>query len=142
VSWFWWITVEAKPFAFTDETSKFDWLMHTTEGQLMTQTVEIDQGIYNALKDSFGEAALKERLNDILLSAVESRLQKYNQEILAFEEKYGTTFQEFDKMWDDGKIVDRHSETVESDFIDWEICEMEKRELIQVISKMNRAKAR
>ena len=108
----------------------------------MTQTVEIDQNIYNALRDSFGETALKEKLNDILLSAVESRLQKYNQEILKFEEKYGATFKEFEKMWDEGKIDDRYSHAVESDFIDWEMFEMEKRDLIQAVSRMKKARAR
>lgn len=106
----------------------------------MTHTIEIDQNIYDALKDSFGERALKKKLNDILLSAVESQLEKYNREILKFEEKYGVAFQEFEKMWDSGKIKDRHSYEVESDFMDWEMLGMEKKDLIKAVSMLKKAK--
>lgn len=104
----------------------------------MAHTIEIDQNIYNALKDSFGERALKERLDDILLSALESRLEKFEREILKFEQKYGVAFSEFEKMWDDGKIKDRHSYEVESDFMDWEMFEMEKKDLIRAVSLLKK----
>ncbi|MFQ5707068.1 MAG: hypothetical protein ACE5HO_06430 [bacterium] len=105
----------------------------------MTHTLEIDHRIYEALQESFGEKVLKEKINDILLSAVESRLEKYNHEILKFEEKYGESFAEFEKGWDEGKIKDPHSYEIESDFIDWEMLEMEKKDLIKALSQLKNA---
>lgn len=108
----------------------------------MSNILEIDTEIYNALVDSFGEGVLKEKIDDILLSAIENRLEQYTREILKFEEKYGVAFSEFEKMWDSGKIKDRHGHETESDFIDWEMLEMEKKELLLVLSKLKGFKKR
>lgn len=106
----------------------------------MTHTLEIDRDIYNALIESFGEKALKGKIDIILLSAMESLLEKYSREILKFEEKYGVSFIEFEKMWDKGEIKDRYSYEIEGDFIDWEMLEMEKKELLSALSKLRGSK--
>ncbi|MEW6417774.1 MAG: hypothetical protein AB1480_06600 [Nitrospirota bacterium] len=102
----------------------------------MPNILEIDKDIYNALVESFGEDALKDKIDDILLSAIENRLEQYTREILKFEEKYGVPFTEFEKMWDEGKIKDRQSYEAESNFIDWEMLEMEKRDLLSALSRL------
>ena len=55
----------------------------------MPNILEIDKELYNALVESFGEDSLRENIDVILMSAVEGRLTKFNNEILKFEEKYG-----------------------------------------------------
>lgn len=102
----------------------------------MPNTLEIDKDIYNALAESFGEDVLKERIDDILFSAIESRLELFSREILKFEEKYGVSFVEFEQMWDRDKIKDKHTHEIESDFIDWEMMEMEKKELLSTLSRL------
>ncbi len=102
----------------------------------MPNILEIDKDIYNALVESFGEDALKEKIDDILLSAIENRIEHYTREILRFEEKYGVSFKEFEKMWDEGKIENKHGYEVEGDFIDWEMFEMEKKELLSALAKL------
>ena len=102
----------------------------------MPTTLEIDRNIYNALIESFGEDALKEKTDDIFMSAMESLLKKYTGEILKFEEKYGVSFKEFEKMWDEGSIKDKHSHEIEGDFIDWEMLETEKKELLSALSRL------
>ncbi len=108
----------------------------------MSNILEIDTEIYNALVEFFGEGVLREKINDILLSTIENRLEQFTREILKFEEKYGISFGEFEKMWDDGKIKDRHGHETEGDFIDWEMLEMEKKELLLVLSKLKGFKKR
>lgn len=98
---------------------------------MKTNVVEIDKNLYMALVESFGQEVLKEKINSFLITAIETQLEKYSHEILKFEKKYGTTFIEFDKLWDEGKIKDKHSYEIEGDFIDWEMIEMEKRELFR-----------
>jgi len=105
----------------------------------MTTTLEIDRDVYKALEESFGKKALKENVNDLLFSALESKLEKYNREILSFEAKYGVTFAEFAKLWDNGNIKDPFSYEIESDYIDWEMLEMEKKDLISTLSRIKRA---
>jgi hypothetical protein len=55
---------------------------------------------------------------------------------LKFEKKYGITFSEFERLWDEGKIADNHGYETEGDFMDWEMMEMEKKELLSILSKM------
>ncbi|MBM4167211.1 MAG: hypothetical protein FJ218_09890 [Ignavibacteria bacterium] len=104
----------------------------------MTTTLELDQTIYSALRDSFGEQKLKQKVNDIFISGMENLLEKYSNQILHFEEKYGHSFQEFEKQWDNEKIANKHSNEVESDFIDWEMLEAEKKELLSTLKEVNR----
>lgn len=106
----------------------------------MPNTLEIDKDIYDALVESFGEDMLKDKIGDILLSAIESRVEQYTREILKFEEKYGVSFKEFEQMWDEGRIKEKHNHEIESDFIDWEMLDMEKKELLSVLSKLKRFK--
>ena len=102
----------------------------------MTNTIEIDKRIYNALIESFGQEVLKEKINTFIISALENQLKKYSRDILKIEKKFGTSFYEFEKMWDEGKIENQHSYEIEGDFIDWEMMEMEKRELLSPLSKL------
>jgi len=102
----------------------------------MTTTLEIDQKLYDALVESFGEEALKGKIDDILLSAMENLLEKYTKGILALEEKYGVPFAEFERMWDEDRVKDKHSHEIEGDFMDWESLEMEKRDMLSALARL------
>ncbi len=106
----------------------------------MPNTLEIDKDIYNALVESFGEKMLKDKISDILSSAIERREEQYTREMLKFEEKYGVSFKEFEQMWDDGRIKEKHNHEIEGDFIDWEMLYMEKKELLSALSKLKQTK--
>ncbi len=103
---------------------------------MKSNVVEIDKTLYKALLESFGKEILKDKINSLLLSAMETQLEKFSREILKFEKKYGIAFNEFETLWDKGKIADKHSYETEGDFIDWEMMEMEKKELLSILSKM------
>lgn len=102
----------------------------------MLNILEINSNIYDALVESFGKEDLKKRVAHILLAGIESSLEKYTREILGFEEKYGDSFNEFEKKWDADQINDKHSYELESDFIDWEMLEMEKKGLLLTLFKL------
>lgn len=105
----------------------------------MTTQLEIDAEVYQALQDSFGEASLKSKLPQLLLAALESRLEKYHREILCLEAKHGISFSEFAQLWENGQVENPHSYEVESDYVDWEMYEAEKRELLLALRNMRRA---
>ena len=50
----------------------------------MTHTLEIDNKIHKILLNTFGEASLKNKLNEILFTAIENRFDKYNRETAEF----------------------------------------------------------
>lgn len=102
----------------------------------MKYSVNVDERIYNALISSVGKENLDKKLEEILLAAIETILENYTKQILKFEEKYGVSFTEFEKLWDSGQIEEKYSYEVESDFIDWEMLEGEKSELIKLIANL------
>jgi hypothetical protein len=106
----------------------------------MGNVIEIDNNLYKALADSFGQDILKEKINTFLISALDAQLEKFNRGILKFEKKYGISFNEFEKMWDEGKIENKHSHEIEGDFMDWEMMEMEKKDLLTALSKLQEYK--
>ena len=101
-----------------------------------TKSLLLDKYIYEALVSSTGEANLEKVIEDLLLEALESKLERYGREILKFEKKYGMSFSEFDKSWVADQIEEKYGYEVESDFIDWEMLEMEKKELIVTLAKL------
>lgn len=104
----------------------------------MGHTIEVDDQIYNALLSSVGKEHLEKRLGELLLASIEGMLEDYTRKILGFEEKYGIAFPEFDGLWDSGADADKHSWEMESDYIDWEMMEMEKKELLATLVNLRR----
>lgn len=104
----------------------------------MSHTVEVDENIYNALISSVGKEHLGKRLEELLLASIDGMLEDYTKKILKFEEKYGVSFSEFEGLWDSGALENRHSYEIESDYIDWEMIEMEKKELLTIMSNLKR----
>ena len=77
----------------------------------------------------------EEKIEMLALGSFVSKLKECNEEILEFETRYGMSFREFGKAWDEGKIRDKHSHEVESDYIEWEAIEMEKNRWLSVLRK-------
>ena len=102
----------------------------------MPKTIAIDDDLYTALVSSIGMENLIGKVRGIFILALEAMLEKYTREILLFEEKYGVSFEEFEKLWDEDKIANKHSYEIESDFIDWEMLEMEKKDLLSLIKEL------
>ena len=98
--------------------------------------IAIDDDLYTTLVSLVGAEKLKREVRTIFIFAFEAMLEKYNRKILFFEEKYGMSFEKFETLWDENKIANKHSYEIESDFIDWEMLQMEKRELLNLIRKL------
>ena len=80
----------------------------------------------------------EEKIEMLALDSFVSKLKECNEEILEFETKYGMSFGEFEKAWDEDGIRDKHSHKVESDYIEWEAIEQEKSRWLSVLRKIRR----
>jgi hypothetical protein len=78
----------------------------------------------------------EEKIEMLALDSFVSKLKECNEEILEFETKYGMSFGEFEKAWDEDGIRDKHSHEVETDYIEWEAIEQEKSRWLSVLRKM------
>ncbi|KAF0145759.1 MAG: hypothetical protein FD156_734 [Nitrospirae bacterium] len=104
----------------------------------MGHTIVVDENIYNALISSVGKEHMEERMEELLLASIEGMLEDYTKKILKFEEKYGMAFSEFESLWDSDALEDKHSHEIESDYIDWEMMEIEKKELLTILANLKR----
>lgn len=102
----------------------------------MKHSVNVDENIYNALISSVGKENLEKKLGELLRATIENLAENYSLQILKFEEKYGVSFIEFERLWDGGQIEKKYSYEVESDFMDWEMLEGEKGELLKLIANL------
>jgi hypothetical protein len=92
----------------------------------------ISPQLLKVLTDVTGELRLDSALRIVAQEAVAHRLERMVEQIHALEQKYGTSFEEFDKRFQAGKIPDPHSYEVEQDYLEWEGLLCRQRRLNEV----------
>lgn len=90
---------------------------------------EISKATLKALADITGETRLDTAISATLKDAVEHRLEIVGNGIKNFEKKYGMGFSEFKKKWNEGKIKNKFSYSVEKDYLEWETLVTRKKRL-------------
>ena len=98
----------------------------------MSATITVSDQTLKALR-FLGEAGIENQISALLKEVLLNKLKGCNDLLLQFEAKYGMSFSEFDRAWENGQIPDPHCHEVESDYIDWEALEMEKRKILKVL---------
>ena len=93
----------------------------------------LSPSLVKLLLEITGSSDLNVAIKEISKDAIEHRLEKIECEIRKFEEKYGMTFEDFKKAWEDGKIESKHSYEVEKDFWEWEGLISRKKKLKEVL---------
>ena len=93
----------------------------------------LSPSVVKFLLEITGSSDLNVAVKEISKDAIEHRLEKIESEIRKFEEKYGMTFEEFKRAWEEGKIKNKHSYEVEKDFWEWEGLMSRKKKLEEVL---------
>jgi hypothetical protein len=88
----------------------------------------ISPQLLKVLTDVTGELRLDSALRIVAQEAITHRLARMAEQIHALEQKYGTSFAEFDKRFQAGEIPHQHSDEVEQDYLEWEslLCRQHK----------------
>ena len=102
----------------------------------MSASLVIDSNVYDALVGSYGRDAVDRKASDLLVSAIQGKIEALARQILVCEEKYGSTFGDFQERWRAGAVPGAHSQEVEADFMDWEMLETEKKALLATLSRI------
>lgn len=79
-----------------------------------------------------------DKLLRLLETYLTSQIRACEQEISEYEVKYRATFTEFARAWEQGEIPDRHSHTVERDYMEWEGLVAEKQNWLQRLRDLPR----
>lgn len=92
-------------------------------------TVVLPKGTIRALHEITGESRPEVALVLVLKDAIAYRMESIEQELRAFEEKYGMTFEEFKKQWESEDRDEDYSWERERDYLEWEALITRKRRL-------------
>jgi len=99
------------------------------------ESISLSEALREALKMIEGKTT-EEKIEYSIEEVLKHKLHQCNDDILSFEAKYGLSFEEFAAAWERGDIPHRHSYEVESDYIDWEALEMEKKNLLKTLAQI------
>jgi len=80
----------------------------------------ISPQLLKVLTDVTGEVKLESALRIVAQEAVVHRLERMAEQLHTLEQKYGTSFEEFDQRFQAGEIPNQHSFEVEQDYLEWE----------------------
>jgi len=78
----------------------------------------------------------EEKIRILAVEKIQSNLEECNRGILKYESKYGMTFEEFRNLWDKSEIKNKYSIEVETDYIEWEALEMEKKHWLTLLRRL------
>ncbi len=85
-----------------------------------------------ALTELTGEPRLDVALLLTLQDAIEYRLEKINAAIKTYEQKYGTSFDQFQSRGQEESIPNQFSHEVESDYLEWDGLVSRKQKLKKI----------
>ncbi|TDA70276.1 MAG: hypothetical protein D9V47_02005 [Clostridia bacterium] len=97
--------------------------------------IALDKRIEEALTLIEGRTP-EEKIVFSVIKVLEHRLEDCHRKLGSYEAKYGMPFRSFIRAWEKGEIPGKHSSEVESDYMDWEAYEMERRNLLRVLRKL------
>lgn len=102
-------------------------------------TVFLSDKLVRVLEDFAPGANLEAKLENLTRESLEHQLHACNEALSCFEAKYGLTFADFARAWQEGEISDRHSHEVERDFMEWEAHHMEKEDLLAAVREFRQS---
>ena len=75
-------------------------------------------------------------VQELAKQALLLQLQEVNRKMAEFEGRYNQEFVEFAKSWKHKNKQEKHSYSMENDYLDWEALEEYKRELMKAIHSL------
>ena len=84
----------------------------------------ISPQLLKVLTDVTGEVTLENAVRSLAQDAIAHRLEHLAKQVHDLEQKYGTSFAQFDTRFQRGEIPCQHSYEIEQDYLEWEglIC--------------------
>lgn len=95
-------------------------------------TLSLSEKLLDKLKYVDGK-----RFDDKILNLLETnavmRLRECEDYIFKFESEYGMDFKNFQKLWEEGVVTNRHSHRIERDFMEWEGFDNERKKWLKTL---------
>jgi len=101
------------------------------------QTVSLSDKLIRVLEDFTPGVNLEAKLENLTRENLEHQIRECNEALSRFEAKYGLTFADFARAWQEDKVPHKHSHEVERDFMEWEARHMEKEDLLAAVREFH-----
>ncbi len=101
------------------------------------QTVSLSDKLLRVLEDFTPGADLETKLENLTRENLEHQLRECNEALSRFEAKYGLTFADFARAWQEDKVLNKYAHEVERDFMEWEARQMEKEDLLAAVREFH-----
>jgi hypothetical protein len=95
-------------------------------------TAVVSPQLLKALTDLTGERHLDSALRIVTQDAIAHRLESIAKQLQTLEQKYGMSFEQFDRRFQAEKLPNQYSYVVEQDYLEWEGLLCRKRRLQEV----------
>jgi len=102
--------------------------------------VMVSDKLLRVLEDFAPGADLEAKLENLTRESLEHQLRACNEALSRFEAKYGLTFADFARAWQEDKMANKYSHEVERDFMEWEAQHIEKEDLLAALRKLSQPK--
>ena len=99
---------------------------------MVTTSVTFPKPVYEVFRQLTGESRMNVALPIALKDLVQFKIQDLENKFLAFEQKYGMTFSEFENACQQGRIANPFSYDVEKDNWEWEAALTELEDLREI----------
>lgn len=101
------------------------------------QTVSLSDKLIRVLEDFTPGVNLEAKLENLTRENLEHQIRECNEALSRFEAKYGLTFADFARAWQEDTVPNKHSHKVERDFMEWEARHMEKADLLAAVREFH-----
>lgn len=98
---------------------------------MVTKSVTLSNPIYEILQQTTGDSDINNALSKILKDFFQLKIQALQEQIAAYEKKYGMSFTDFEEACATGTIESPYSYDVEKDNWDWEASIIEMEDLME-----------
>lgn len=100
--------------------------------------VTVSDKLLRVLENFTPGTDLETKLENLTRESLARQLRTCNEALSRFEAKYGLTFADFARFWQEDKIPNKHSHEVERDFMEWEARHLEKGDLLIAVREFGR----
>lgn len=96
-------------------------------------SISVSDKLLRVLEEFTPGATLEAKLEHLTRDSLEHQLRACNEGLSRFEAKYGLTFADFARAWQEGRIPNKRSER---DLMEWEARHLEKADLLAAVREL------
>ncbi len=96
----------------------------------------VSKSLHRILSELTGEERFEVALHLATKDLVRLKMKEAEQNLKTFAGRYGMSFEQFQRAWEEERIANKHSYEVEKDFWEWESAHTDLMKLNEMLGKL------